>query len=75
MSHIQSNEEILREDEGNTCGRKDYMLAAKEVLLNGSCDKRTLKYGLFDNSRTHGKTTSPLRKSQWHSRRHKCTNT
>jgi hypothetical protein len=54
----------LREDEGNTCGRKDYMLAAKEVLLNGSCDKRTLKYGIFDNSRTHGKTTSPLKKSQ-----------
>jgi hypothetical protein len=40
-------------------GRKDSTLAAKEVPLCGGRDRRIIKYGLFDYSRTHGKTTSP----------------
>ena len=75
IGYIQSNEEICGEDIGNTCVRKDFMLTAKTIPLCGGRDKRIIKYGLFNHSRTYGKTTSPWRKSQWHSRRQECTST
>jgi hypothetical protein len=40
------------------CGRKYSMLVAKEEPLYGGCNRKIIKYELFDNSMSHKKTTT-----------------
>jgi hypothetical protein len=41
------------------CGRKDFMLVAKEISLYDSRDREITEYEFFYNSRSHEKSTSP----------------
>jgi hypothetical protein len=58
IGHIQSNEEIWGEDERDTCGREDHILAAKFFSLYGGRDKGVAKYRCSFNTMSHEKITS-----------------